>query len=128
MMRTSQGPAPAAPLRSGDRSSYRRSWLQIDKTDLGQVPTPEHLPNINEHLFSGVKSSTGSELAVVKQTDYDMLDCVMVECTTIGCPQKGMPTAVDICPAAKQRVLSLNTHTGVMWGNVCHKVKMERGR
>src|SRR5437879_10876434 len=95
MRRTSQGPVPAAPPKSDDRSSYRRSRLQIDKTDLGQVPTPEHLPNINEHLFSGVKSSTGSELAVTKQTDYHMLDCVTVECTTGGCPQKGMPRSEE---------------------------------
>src|SRR2546422_8389964 len=128
MMRTSQGPAPAAPLRSGDRSSYRRSWLQIDKTDLGQVPTPEHLPNINEHLFSGVKSSNGSELAVVKQTDYDMLDCVMVECTTIGCPQKGMPTAVDICSGQKNQGLLFTPPKDVMCGNVLDRKKIEMDR
>src|SRR2546422_2158682 len=128
MMRTSQGPAPAAPLRSGDRSSYRRSWLQIDKTDLGQVPTPEHLPNINEHLFSGVKSSNGSELAVVKQTDYDMLDCVMVECMTIGCPQKGMPTAVGICSGEKHEGLLFNPHKGGMCEQVWDRIKIGVGK
>jgi len=75
-----------------------------------------------------VKSSTGSELAVTKQTDYHMLDCVMVECTTGGCPQKGMPTAVDIRSDEKHRILLLTPHKDVMCEHVWNRMKLEVDR
>ena len=65
---------------------------------------------------------------MVKQTDYDMLDCVMVECTTGGCPQKGMPTAVDIRSDEKHKVLLLTPHKDVMCEHVWNRMKLEVDR
>ena len=75
-----------------------------------------------------VESSTGCELAVAKQTDYDMLDCVMVECTTKGCQQIGKPTSVDVFSDKKHRVLLLTPHKDVMCEHVWNRMKLELDR